>query len=51
MLDALQQTGSDFTQIANHLRDISDSLRLLMYIAIMVSIFYVGNSANNWHKS
>ena len=50
MLETLQQTGSDFTQIANHLETISTSLRLLMYMGLMVTIFYLGNTVNKWNK-
>jgi hypothetical protein len=51
MLNTLLQISPELTHIANHLEVISTLLKLMVYMGIMVTLIYVGNSANNWGKS
>lgn len=50
MLNTLLQPGSELTQIALNLDAISTSLHLLVIFATGVSVFYIGNTINNWNS-
>ena len=50
MLEALTQNSTDVTQIKLALEGIALSLRFMVYMGIVVSVFYLGNSVNNWRK-
>jgi len=50
MFEALNQNSADVTQIKLALEGIALSLRFMVYMGIVVSVFYLGNSVNNWRK-
>jgi len=50
MLEALTQNSTDVTQIKLALDNIALSLRFLVYIGLVVSVFYLGSTINNWRK-
>jgi len=50
MLESLTQNSADVTQIKLALEGIALSLRFMVYMGIVVSVFYLGNSVNNWRK-
>jgi len=50
MLEALNQNSADVTQIKLALEGIALSLRFLVYMGLVVSVFYIGKSVNNWTK-
>jgi hypothetical protein len=48
MFEALTQNSTDVTQIKLALDSIALSLRFVVYIGLVVSVFYIGKSVNNW---
>ncbi len=50
MFEALTQNSTDVTSIKLALDNIALSLRFVVYIGLVVSVFYVGTSINNWKK-
>jgi len=50
MLNTLLLTGSELTQIATSLAEISTSLHLLVIFTTGVAVFYVGDKVNNWRN-
>jgi len=48
MFEALTQNSTDVTQIKLALDSIALSLRIVVYIGLVVSVFYIGKSVNNW---
>ena len=50
MFEALNQNSADVTQIKLTLEGIALSLRFMVYMGILVTVFYCGNKINNWRK-
>ncbi len=50
MLEALTQNSTDVTSIKLALDNIALSLRFVVYIGLVVSVLYCGNTINNWDQ-
>lgn len=50
MFEALTQNSTDVTQIKLALDNIALSLRFVVYISLVVSVFYLGNTINKWKR-